>query len=211
MVSISLKSAGNSSRKREDSYEQKAKFWDDFASTFDACALENRWTAPRRMVSALGSDINGSLDVLDAGCGTGLVGELVRGNGCLVDGIDFSDEMLKLANERSIYRHLRKIDLSRQYHLEASYPLVVSVGVFGYPLDVSCITYTLDHCKPGGIVAVAGEFVHEKMQMRDILHRRGFDLCREFIDYAQIGPDGAIDYVYLIAEKVRFGMYSKRH
>ena len=51
------------------------------------------------------------LDILDAGCGTGLVGVLVRDLANRLDGIDMSSAMLEKAREKNIYDHTYLCDL----------------------------------------------------------------------------------------------------
>ena len=52
-----------------------------------------------------------SLDILDAGCGTGLVGILVRPRARCLEGIDLSSAMLQHAVEKGIYDRLYQGDL----------------------------------------------------------------------------------------------------
>lgn len=56
-------------------------------------------------------DEQDSLDVLDAGCGTGLVGTLVRHKARRLEGIDLSPAMLQRAMEKGIYDQLYQGDL----------------------------------------------------------------------------------------------------
>ncbi|HEY2226825.1 MAG TPA: tetratricopeptide repeat protein [Xanthobacteraceae bacterium] len=51
------------------------------------------------------------LDILDAGCGTGLVGALVRDRARRLVGVDLSAAMLALAKAKSVYDELHKSDL----------------------------------------------------------------------------------------------------
>jgi predicted TPR repeat methyltransferase len=51
------------------------------------------------------------LDILDAGCGTGLVGMLVHDLANRLDGVDMSSTMLQKANEKGIYSQLDQGDM----------------------------------------------------------------------------------------------------
>ncbi|MEJ1958719.1 MAG: methyltransferase domain-containing protein [Nitrosomonadales bacterium] len=53
----------------------------------------------------------GKLDILDAGCGTGLVGERVRDLAGKLDGIDMSSPMLEKAIAKNIYDQTYAVDL----------------------------------------------------------------------------------------------------
>jgi predicted TPR repeat methyltransferase len=55
--------------------------------------------------------IGDRLDVLDAGCGTGLVGTLLRSRSSRLVGIDLSASMLELAKRKNVYDELHKGDL----------------------------------------------------------------------------------------------------
>ncbi|OJJ96056.1 hypothetical protein ASPACDRAFT_81723 [Aspergillus aculeatus ATCC 16872] len=74
--------------------------------------------------------------ILDAGCGTGLVGEgLTRGAGnatsLIIDGLDLSPAMLKVAANTGVYHTLTKADLTQPTALPAeTYDIVTCAGTF---------------------------------------------------------------------------------
>ncbi|CRG85643.1 hypothetical protein PISL3812_02682 [Talaromyces islandicus] len=70
--------------------------------------------------------------ILDAGCGTGLVGEaLSRSATVTVDGIDLSPAMLKVARQTGIYRDLDIGDLNHRIEKpDESYDIVTCAGTF---------------------------------------------------------------------------------
>ena len=70
--------------------------------------------------------------VLDAGCGTGLVGEILyKNNFCNIDGVDFSQEMLNIANQKNIYQSLKLVDLTKKLDYENnSFDAVICAGTF---------------------------------------------------------------------------------
>ena len=69
-------------------------------------------------------------EILDAGCGTGLVGiELAALGAETIDGVDLSPGMLTRAKATGAYRRLAPADLSRPLPAPAdSYDVVVCVG-----------------------------------------------------------------------------------
>ncbi|MER9457361.1 class I SAM-dependent methyltransferase [Mesorhizobium sp. M0478] len=85
-----------------------------------------------------------AIAILDAGCGTGLVGgELERLGFRLIDGIDLSDEMAEKARQTGVYRHVRgNVDLNGPLsdHASASYDITICCGVF-----------TLGHIRPDAL------------------------------------------------------------
>lgn len=89
-----------------------------------------------------------AIAILDAGCGTGLVGvELERLGFRLIDGFDLSEEMAEKARQTGVYRHARgDVDLNGQLsdYSSASYDLTVCSGVL-----------TLGHVRPDGLRELA--------------------------------------------------------
>ncbi|MER9420597.1 class I SAM-dependent methyltransferase [Mesorhizobium sp. M0306] len=86
--------------------------------------------------------------ILDAGCGTGLVGvELERLGFRLIDGIDFSEEMAEQARKTRVYRLVRgDVDLNGPLsdYSSASYDITICCGVF-----------TLGHIRPDALRELA--------------------------------------------------------
>ena len=75
---------------------------------------------------------NKKAKILDAGCGTGLVGEILFENNYKnVEGVDFSEEMLSVANQKNIYQSLRLVDLTKKLDYEDnSFDAIVCAGTF---------------------------------------------------------------------------------
>lgn len=72
--------------------------------------------------------------VLDAGCGTGLVGEILNQLGYeYVDAMDFSADMLSEAEKKAVYRTLYQEDMNGKLHLpDNSYDATICVGTFTF-------------------------------------------------------------------------------
>ncbi|MEI8703005.1 class I SAM-dependent DNA methyltransferase [Mesorhizobium sp. ISC15] len=89
-----------------------------------------------------------AIAILDAGCGTGLVGvELERLGFRLIDGFDLSEEMAEKARQTGAYRDARgNVDLNGPLsgHSSASYDVTVCCGVL-----------TLGHVRPDGLRELA--------------------------------------------------------
>jgi len=88
-------------------YQRRAHFWDQRAR---AGRPYNGAMLVARAVETLMPG-TGTLDILDAGCGTGLVGELVAPRARRLDGVDLSSAMLEKARQKGIYRELHLGDL----------------------------------------------------------------------------------------------------
>ncbi len=111
----------------------------DWAATYDAeVSAENDYAQPHRCATALAEVLNErSGNILDIGCGTGLSGVALKHAGFPnIDGCDFSAEMLDLAAEKNIYRHLFSADLNAT-PIDAPtghYHAATAVGVFSFDL-----------------------------------------------------------------------------
>ena len=90
------------------------------------------WTAPAIAVEHFEMHVAKRGKILDAGVGTGLVGERLKASGYSeLHGIDLSEGMLRQARGKGIYRSLTQMTLGE--HLDFSdgaFDAVISVGVF---------------------------------------------------------------------------------
>ena len=70
--------------------------------------------------------------ILDAGCGTGLVGQALAMSGVKsIDGLDLSNPMLMIAKKTGAYRDLAQADLTRRIEKsDDTYDVVTCVGTF---------------------------------------------------------------------------------
>ena len=107
----------------------------DWADTYDSELLDEfGYQAPSAAVETLQKHLPslGSV-ILDMGCGTGLVGELLHSLGYRhLDGLDLSPEMLEKAKARGVYRTLGEADLTETLEIEQIYDAVICVGVFSH-------------------------------------------------------------------------------
>ena len=106
--------------------------YDEWAATYDAdlTGEAQGYVAPSVTADAVVSAAGAGGAVLDAGCGTGLVGvELARRGVGTVDGMDLSPGMLEQARATGAYRDLREADLTAALELpDDRYDVVVCVG-----------------------------------------------------------------------------------
>jgi predicted TPR repeat methyltransferase len=89
--------------------------FDSFAASFDSKLAKLLYRAPTLVAEMLTrSDVppTKSLDVLDAGCGTGLCGPLIAPYARRLVGVDLSERMLDQAGERDVYDELVKGELT---------------------------------------------------------------------------------------------------
>ncbi len=105
--------------------------YDLWARDYDADITTGEdYHAPHKSVEALAGLVARDREILDAGCGTGLVGLTMQAAGYgAIDGLDFSPGMLAEADRKGLYRRLLQADLNQPLPLEpASYDAVIMVG-----------------------------------------------------------------------------------
>ncbi|CAK4005583.1 Williams-Beuren syndrome chromosomal region 27 [Lecanosticta acicola] len=114
--------------------EQLYKEW---ASLYDTHLGEMQYASPQRAVEALLQHLDSksqeALTVLDAGCGTGLVGECLQRSSFpgkfMIDGLDITPGMLQVARNKALYRDLEVADLTKPINRsDGSYGAVLCVG-----------------------------------------------------------------------------------
>ncbi len=121
------------------------EFYEDWARSYNLDTSQSEYSGPAIAARLLAEHLApGDGSVLDAGCGTGLVGvELQKLGYQRIDGFDLSPAMADEAAATGAYRDLRgNIDLMRaaETYPDKTYDAVLSIGVF-----------TLGHVPPEGL------------------------------------------------------------
>ena len=116
--------------------EELLKYYQDWTkkNKYDQDMVDWKYTAPQETVSVLSKHaLNKNFRILDAGCGTGLVGiELKKYGYSNIEGVDFSQNMLDLVPQ-GIYKKIEKVDLNKPLKFKANmYDVVMCVGTFTY-------------------------------------------------------------------------------
>lgn len=118
------------------------RHYNNWVSDYDRDVHSAGYTAPVYIVSYLDSVLrqNGrlmadilQLEILDAGCGTGLVGRALQERGfCHIDGFDLCDAMTQKARETAVYRALESgCDMTKTLPYQAHrYDITICCGVF---------------------------------------------------------------------------------
>ena len=127
--------------------------FDSFATSFDAKLAKLHYRAPALVAEMLGDlQVSKSLDVLDAGCGTGLCGPLVAAHARRLVGVDLSERMLDRARARDVYDELVKGELTGYLEgLSAAFDVIVSADTLVYfgPLE-QVVGAAATALRPGG-------------------------------------------------------------
>jgi predicted TPR repeat methyltransferase len=110
--------------------------FDSFASSFEAKLERLSYRAPALVAAMLedsGLEPSKRLDVLDAGCGTGLCGPLLAPYARRLVGVDLSEGMLAHAKEKNIYDALMKTELTEYLRDNSeAFDLIVSADTLVY-------------------------------------------------------------------------------
>lgn len=113
-----------------------ASVFDSFAASFDAKLAELSYQAPALVASAVARQAGTparALDLLDAGCGTGLCGPLLAPWARRLVGVDLSEGMLRKAAARHVYDDLFCGELAAFLRTqEAAWDLIVSADTLCY-------------------------------------------------------------------------------
>jgi predicted TPR repeat methyltransferase len=113
--------------------EELSRAYDQWADSYDADMAEVGYRHPAVALGLLTRYLPaGSAPVLDAGAGTGLVGELLGTLGYPeIDALDASPGMLEIARSKKAYRELHHAFLGEPLAFEdGRYAAAVSTGVF---------------------------------------------------------------------------------
>ncbi len=122
----------------ENAYKLKTagdniEYYDDFATVYDQdFAQDMGWYYPRA-IAELYSEFATSddLSVVDIGCGTGLVAEALNLPVQTIDGLDISNQMLRIARYKDLYGNLYQIDLTKSLaSFSNTYGAILSAGTF---------------------------------------------------------------------------------
>ena len=138
------------------------KTFDSFAASFDAKLASLAYRAPAlvaEMLARAGIEASRSLDVLDAGCGTGLCGPLVAPYARRLVGVDLSEAMLARARARDVYDELVRGELTAYLRdAPASFDVIVSADTLVYfgPLD-EVAAAAAAALRPGGVLVFTVE------------------------------------------------------
>lgn len=126
--------AGTAPARASDEYVQQV--FDGFAASFDAKLEALNYRAPGLVVDALRAAVGapaGRLDIVDAGCGTGLCGPGLKPFARRLAGCDLSEGMLRRAHTRALYDVLHQAELMHYLRTQAAaFDAVVSADTLCY-------------------------------------------------------------------------------
>lgn len=167
--------------KVEKEYNQL--LFDTFAPTYEQ-TLKNIEYKVVDKISELYAPLKGR--ILDLGCGTGLVADKLHTDENQFTGIDISENMLKIAELKGIYKELKQADLVAYLQTtKEKYDLILAADVFCYFGDLSPI---FTNCYPSQLIfsiesdsqietfeiQANGRYKHNPLYIRQLLIDAGY-------------------------------------
>jgi predicted TPR repeat methyltransferase len=137
-----------------------AELFDNYADSFDKHLIDTlKYEAPNKLLGLLNLSINNKFEILDIGCGTGLMGKLLKPYAFRIVGVDLSKEMLVRAELTGAYDKLVAEEISEFLNqCNDKFDLVISSDVFIYIGELSNIFISLSRLiKAGGLFCFSVE------------------------------------------------------
>jgi ubiquinone/menaquinone biosynthesis C-methylase UbiE len=148
--------------------KQVEQYYDEWTkkNKYDQDMIDWKYSGPQETVDIfLKYNNKKNIKILDAGCGTGLVGiELKKKGFDNIDGADFSKAMLELI-PKNVYKNLFKIDLNDKLSINNNtYDAITCVGTFTFGhVNPPCLEEMIRICKKGSkICFTVNEGIYEK-------------------------------------------------
>ncbi len=173
--------------------------FDKFALYFDQLLTNLNYCGPELVRDALRQVAETPVtgwDILDAGCGTGLVGLALKSQTRRLVGVDLSAGMLDMARQRNLYAELVQADIVEYLRNQSQrFDVVTAVDVLSYMGELndffSCAAGAV---RPGGLVAITLEAHKTGDNYRLNPHGR-FTHSRNYLQHAMEGSGFAVEYL----------------
>lgn len=173
--------------------------FDSFASTFEVQLRRLDYRAPQLVVnglSAAGIKPEAQCIVLDAGCGTGLCGPLLRPFARRLDGVDLSKGMLEKARVSETYDVITQAELTAYMQQQLSkYDIIVCADTLCYFGDLQkvmtaaagalrgagTLVFSVEKAEPeqapaGYRIAYSGRYLHTEAYLAKVVAVAGLQL-----------------------------------
>ena len=187
-------------------------FFDRFAETFDESLTSVEYNAPVQLAELakehLDDDAIGTQDVLDLGCGTGLIGYAFKDITGKLKGSDLSPRMVDVARARNLYDELEVNDLlTTLVKHQSDTDIVVTADVFPYIGDLESsflaiysalrnnglFLFTTESHKDADNYRLntTGRYSHSRDYINSLAERRGFEVlsCNNAVYRKESGDD----------------------
>ena len=159
------------------------KMFDHFADNYELVIKNLGYSAPVAMGRIAGS-LKGT--VVDLGCGTGLVAQILKNDENIFIGVDISQKMLDVAAKKNLYQSLVKSDIVDYLQKNQNFDWAVMGDVLGYIGDISQIINLLKNKKillsiealdedKNYQIMPSGRYKHNPNYVEKLLRDNGFE------------------------------------
>ena len=173
--------------------------FDGFAGHFDSDLVNHlNYQVPRLMGDMIHVVFPGAaVNMLDLGCGTGLVGASLHSKPNRLVGVDLSSQMLAKAKEKELYHELQESDIDVYLKAETSnlerryFDVIAAADVFIYMGDLALvfecaasllqangvfIFSTEDSASAPILLTPSGRYAHHQAYIRQLADQYGFEI-----------------------------------
>ncbi len=179
-------------KRASDSYVEKT--FDEFSEKFDVKMEQLSYQGHELVLKALSRHFQpeGKLSGLDAGCGTGLCGPLVRPYLSHLTGVDISSGMLEAAREKQVYDELVRMELTAYLEIHpGKFDLILSSDTLTYFGDLGevlegmrkvlkeggMLIFTIEESKGANcMLNPHGRYSHGRDYIENALGEAGFEV-----------------------------------
>jgi predicted TPR repeat methyltransferase len=178
-----------------------AYLFDGYAANFDTHLVGRlKYSVPTQLAEMLARVCAKPMgDVLDLGCGTGLMGAELENSASTIVGVDLSEKMLDKARERKVYSRLERADLAAMMTgepdggygvivaadvfvyvgkldelFEQAYRLLRPSGIFAFSVEAATPATTQAAAETGYVLHREGRYVHTKEYLQRLGATVGF-------------------------------------
>lgn len=164
------------------------QIFDSFADSFDEQLLNNlAYRAPQVLVDFLAAKLGPpaqSLDVLDAGCGTGLCGPLIKPYARKLVGVDLSEGMVEKARARSDYDGLEVAELTTYLQCHpGKWDVILSADTLVYFGDLTdVVDAAWQALRPGGWLGFTLEALADETKRTELSPSGRYQHSRAYVE-----------------------------
>lgn len=176
-------------------------YYDDWANAYDRDVSNEEYVGPRaiaefftRVCQPTQQQQKDQVKILDAGCGTGLVGVVLQDMGYqTIDGFDLSDSMVEIAEQTNSYQDLKGgVDMTRKidHYDDNQYDASLACGVFtlGH-VPPESIEELIRVTRPGGYVVVSTrKSYYDSTNFQEVAEQLQSDNKVKLLEHWKDGP-----------------------
>jgi len=119
-------------------YRQTKEYYNQWSEDYDQTLKKWDYKAPNKAVKILKKNLSYEIfNALDLACGTGLFAEeiLKKFPNLIIDGIDISSRIIKIAEKKKIYNKLKCLNFDKRFVFKKKYNIVSCIGAMTYSKD----------------------------------------------------------------------------